>query len=331
MMIKVAAKLYILCIFILISLQSPIFANWTPPTRIHIGGGYYPTIFVKGDTIHVAYSMQISRTQIMYVRSTNRGATWSQGAKLNDTLSFSSGSYPKILSGPSSLIILWREVERVGSQANIACCISSDGGESWGEPRHVLNPGLLDVGVFSAANNDSLINVIYDRLIWPNLVLFNSKSTDFGSSWSYPRQLLTAGDVSLMDMEAYGDTFHMVWSGNFEPSLWESYLISSTNGGLNWSNPLLLTPFDSAGSQVPRLSINESGRMAVTWYDGRYAPPGWVGDIFINTSTDQGISWFGETQLTFIHQWGGESGLDLYGFQVFSARFRSRLIYSEKR
>ena len=36
--------------------------------------------------------------------------------------------------------------------------------------------------------------------------------------------------------------------------------------------------------------------------DFRYSPPGFVADLFTQKSADQGNSWFGETQLTFIHQ-----------------------------
>jgi hypothetical protein len=131
---------------------------------------------------------------------------------------------------------------------------------------------------------------------------FLIRSTDFGGTWSAPEELLSCDQTSYKDMEAYGDIFHLVWSGRFEERMvWETYYIRSTDRGLSWSDPELLTPFDSSGSQMPTLSINGQGELAVVWYDGRYSPPGWTGDIFLRKSLDQGQNWARETQITFTH------------------------------
>jgi hypothetical protein len=283
-------------------LAAPIYAQWSPPTRIHVGGGHYPTLLVLGDTVHVAYTKGPGRAKITYIRSADAGDSWSGGIVLNDTIDYTSAYYPRFIIAGAKIMILWYEASSVGQLGNIAYSISNNGGANWDPPQHALNPGLIDLYVFSAANLDSTINVIYSKTVWPQMGFYLVRSTNFGQSWVSPIELFRAKDTSLSDMEARSDTFHFVWSGNFEHGVnWEVYYIKSENGGLNWTEPETLTTPGGRGARSPALSINDAGYLALCWTDFRNAPPGWIADIFSAISINQWESWQGENQVTFLH------------------------------
>jgi len=277
--------------------------EWLPPARIHIGGGHYPALTVNGDTMHCAYTRGPGRAKITYMRSLDAGFTWSADIVLNDTINFTNAYYPRFLINGPKMMALWYEASSVGQLGNLTYSVSTNRGNTWGSPQHALNPGLLDVYLFSAASVDSTANIIYSRLVWPQMGFFLTRSTDFGRTWSSPSRLFWAEETSFSDMEAWGDTFHFVWSGNFAEGVnWEVYYIRSVDRGANWTLPETLTAPGGMGARDPALSINENGRLTLAWIDFRYAPPGWVADIFFARSTDQGESWQDETQLTFLHQ-----------------------------
>jgi len=291
----------IILLSILLKTDAPA-QQWSPPTRIHVGGGHYPALLVRGDTLHAGYTKGPGRAKIAYVRSTDGGDHWGGGLILNDTIDYNNAYYPRFLTNGSKIMALWYEVAYSGQLGNIAYSVSTNGGGAWGFSQHALNPGLLWVYLFSAASIDSTVNVIFTKEVYPRMGFFLVRSTNFGRSWSSPRELFRCEETSLMDMEAYGDTFHFVWSGNFvQGTSWETYYIRSTDRGQSWTEPELLTPFDSAGSMNPALSINGSGKMSLCWADGRYSPFGWTGDIFVRRSLDMGGSWQEEAQITFLH------------------------------
>jgi hypothetical protein len=135
-----------------------------------------------------------------------------------------------------------------------------------------------------------------------DLVFFNVRSTDFGSSWSDPVELFTANESGLMDMVACDNIFHYVWYGNFEyGDYWETYYIRSADGGVNWSENIMLTADDDHNSYWPSLSADEHGYVVFCWTDFKYSPNFWAGDLFIKYSYDDGEHWTDEQQITFNH------------------------------
>ena len=291
----------IVIITILITAVS-LFAQWSEPRRIS-GGGLYPCILVKGDTIHVVYTKLGGRAKIEYLRSIDQGITWSNGVVLNDTINYNNAFFPELLRNEHKLMILWFENPYLGQLRNIAYEVSNDAGRTWSVPQHIMNPGLENLYLFSAAYSDSVINVIFSRLFLSRMRFYSVRSTNFGQTWSSPLEIFDCEETSFSDMVAYGDTFHFVWTGNFEQGVnWELYYSRSVDEGLAWSDPETLSTPGGRGARHASLSINETGKIGMCWTDFRYAPPGWIGDLFYAKSLDQGESWEGETQLTFIHQ-----------------------------
>jgi len=278
--------------------------QWSPPTRIHVGVGLYPALLVRGDTLHTAYTATLGgQTKIFYVRSCDSGSSWNEAIVLNDTIDYRRAYYARFLTNGARLMALWYEMTQDVSQLGyVAYSISTNGGQTWSAPQHALDPGLFLVYLFSAASVDSTVNVIYSKEVYPRMGFFIVRSTNFGRTWSSPRELFRCQETSLMDMEAYGDTFHFVWSGNFVQGVnWEVYYIRSQDQGLNWTEPETLTTPGDRGARFPALSINETGSMALCWMDFGDSPPGWIADIFFARSTNQGVNWFGEQELTFLH------------------------------
>jgi hypothetical protein len=286
------------------ALPAPSLAQqWSPPTRIHAGGGFYPALYTSADTLIAAHpATQGGRAKIFSLHSVDAGEMWSSGSILNDTINYFGASLPDFIRYNNRVMILWYEYAPVGQLGNIAYSISSNSGHSWGASHHVFEGGLLDLDLFVAASVDSTVNIVYSRYIYPHFGFYVIRSTNFGRTWSSPVRLFWTEDNSYSEMEAWGDTFHFVWSGNFVEGVnWEVYYIKSPDRGLNWTAPETLTTPGDRGARHPALSINEEGKIALCWTDFRYAPPGWIADIFISKSTNQGESWYGESHLTFMH------------------------------
>jgi hypothetical protein len=293
-------RLTIVAVILITSVS--LLAQWSEPRRIS-GGGLYPSLLVRGDTVHVVYTKMGGRGKICYLNSIDKGVTWSNGAILNDTVNFTAANFPKILANGQKLIVTWLEAQREGFQLlYIGYAISNNDGLTWSEPRRAFNPGYEGIYLYSAASSDSTIIVIYSRLFLSRMRFNLVRSTDFGTTWSSPEEIFNCEETGFPDMAAYGETFLFVWPGNFEQGvLWETYYVKSCDSGNTWTGPELLTPYDGYGSVYPTLAINELGEMVLCWTDGRYSPIGWTGDNFVRFSRDMGDTWLGEIQITFLH------------------------------
>jgi hypothetical protein len=251
----------------------------------------------------VVYSNNHEGWKIGYVRSTDRGDTWSDQQVLSDTVNTTQTRYPSIIRDNNALIVLWRAYLHDGVyHYNIAWSLSEDDGGSWSDPDYVLGQNWQWSFYLTASGADSTINVMASWGYAYTMYFYNVRSTDFGQSWSEPTELYRAAQGGRQDQLTMGSVVHYTWSGRytFDEKI-EIYYMQSTDNGINWSPSLPLSDPDRHHSQLPAIAADDSGNVAVTWMDFKYAPPGATGDIFIRLSADSGMSWSPEQQLTFNH------------------------------
>jgi len=294
----------ILSLLIVLGVYGSAFADWTPEVRISEPGGcWYPQMIAQGDTIHVVYTNWAGGDKVSYVRSTNAGNDWSEHQILSDTTNTDVTSYPRIITFSNNILILWKNIFSEGIICtNIGYSLSHDGGLTWDEPDYVFNPNIEHIYHLVAAASGQTINIIYSDYSVEDPIFNHVRSSNFGQSWSDAETLFIAGETGMIDMAAYNNTFHCVWYGNFEEGdYWETYYIRSTNGGISWSDNVMLTTDDNHNSYWPSLSTNEYGNVAFCWTDFKYSPGPFSGDIFVRYSQDDGYSWTDEEQITFDH------------------------------
>jgi len=285
-------------------LAAPSFAGWSEEVRIsEPGNSSYPDIEVRGNTLHVVYANEEGGDKISYVRSEDGGHQWSEHVVLSDTINCFNTEVPKIVVDDSRLLALWSTSFNIGEpHRNIGYSLSEDNGHTWSEAAYVFHPNIEHVYYLSACNSGPIVNITYSDYSTANPIYNNVRSRDFGQSWSGRNELFLAAETGTSDMAAYDSTFIMAWYGNFDADdPWDTYLITSHDGGNSWSDNQPLVPPDERSSRWPSITANEAGNFAICWTDFRYSPHGLSGDIFIRYSYDAGSAWVDETQLTFTH------------------------------
>jgi hypothetical protein len=169
-------------------------------------------------------------------------------------------------------------------------------------------PGSCDRNISSAGQHgiacqgDTLYVVWYD---WRNGygAVYFSKSTDAGQTWSL--DLRFAGGSS--DFEAYapsialnaGGDIYVAWS-SWEPGPEPDrniYFSKSTDGGLTFSDSVLVNDTTRASQNVPSIAVDSSGqKVFIAWEDKRNPPPD-NSDIYCARSTDGGATFLTEVRV----------------------------------
>jgi hypothetical protein len=259
-----------------------VWATLDPPgsgfTRVTmtLESGTVKTIDVPRGVLHAAFSVFVgtennSGTKVLYTRSTDWGATWSQPTKLNESLAITSGI--NIVSSGSRMLAVWRRFRDTNEPDAIMYARSTDNGQHWSKAGVIANSicpfdqALLD---------DPATPVTPDRLAFRT----------------------SAFPVAATD----GAEFRVFWQdrrfGGTTPSCTTglSRIVSSrsTNGD-NWSAPTAIDLGDATiGHQYMPAAFGAGGRIQVAWYDTRDDESG-VFTPFIDDYVDDAGNWVHHT------------------------------------
>lgn len=205
--------------------------------------------------------------------------------------------------------------------------ISTDGGDSWSEPTDLAEAAGLDVFGLAlprmVVGDDGTVYAFAqesrDRGSDELSRLFMFTSTDGGDSWE--AQTIFDGVEEYREPEAAIDrsngNLYLTWSqrGESDENPSTVVLMSSTDGGQSWTEPVDITDEDSErdiNQYLPGISVAPSGRIDVAWFDYRNDPfyaggePGSMGsfteeqfwDVYYTYSTDGGDTWAPNMRVT---------------------------------
>ena len=251
-----------------------------------------PRVFALGDTVHVFWTQYIGEGNgAYYIRSTDRGITFSPPRRVWPEELDNDGSTQNITVHNSIIYILWRTCDTCDAHHSwVTFRRSTDAGLTF-EPYRRLFPARIGSGITA---DDSL--VVFRWSTRPPDRDSLAISVDYGVTWqSKPFWFQNFQMLCLA-----GSHLHMTEAANGTSQLEVGYRYSSDFGS-TWNNEYVLSTADDYTSQTPSMRASRDGRVWVTWSDGKYGGTSlFVGSTLLRYSTDAGTTWSQEFCLTQI-------------------------------
>lgn len=210
-----------------------------------------------------------SATQIVVVRSTNKGSDWSDPVPVSDRLPGSSEdttfgqSFPLITTGPEGQVYLvWNH----GIEHGVGFAKSYDGGEQWTDPRIIHNYDIFGETIFIEGQG------------WRHSVKGAVRAE------AYPSIV-----CDITDDEDRRGNLYLVWAADNPPNI---YFSRSEDEGENWTEPKLVHSVEKNDQFWPWIAIDPTnGDLAVMYLDSRNDPENFLVDCFVSYSSDAGETW----------------------------------------
>jgi hypothetical protein len=277
-------------------------AQWQQDVRLTNDPGMSATtpysnarcIASSGDTVHVVWSDNRvgGNYEIFYKRSVDGGLTWGADIRISNNVYVSSN--PSISISGSVVHVVWDD-NRDGNY-EIYYNRSTDGGVSWGTDTRLTNgPATSQNPCVSSAGSLVFVAWTDNREAGGNFVVYYLRSTDGGISWGAETRLGGSWNPAV---SISGKVVHVVWQDarQLHPGV---YYKRSVDEGITWGADIPLTINDIAYSDSPSLSVSGSD-VNVVFRDSRNSI-GTGYEIFYKHSTDGGITWNSDTQLSNFH------------------------------
>jgi hypothetical protein len=214
---------------------------------------------------------------------------------------------------------------------------STDGGLTWGQPTALITDTSLNViddkeSVTSDPTNSQFVYVTWERIIFPNGAKNNmingqalvskdatgptwfARSTDGGNTYEPARIIFDPGNQAQtignqIVVEPNGDlidVFNLIFFKRDNGGIRNNNVafMRSTDHGLTWSAPTIISPLQSiadidpntgqslrTGNILPEVALDRNnGNLYVVWEDARFSG-GTHNDIAFSMSTNEGASW----------------------------------------
>ncbi|OFY48825.1 MAG: hypothetical protein A2W85_14215 [Bacteroidetes bacterium GWF2_41_31] len=264
--------------------------SWGEDTRLtNSAYSYDPCITIKGSVVHIVWQeLHDGYYEIYYIRSTDGGVSWDADTRL--TTNTSDSWNPSIAANGSLVHVVWED-ERQGN-SEIYYKNSTDGGVTWGaDTRLTTNP--YDSWNPSVTVSGLLVHVAWYDFRDGNWEIYYKRSADGGVSWGTDTRMTNNSHVSRYPcLASSGSVVHLVWHDDRDGN-YEAYYKRSEDDGTSWSADTRVTN-DAANSMFPSIAISAS-TLHLVWFDTRDTPNV---EIYYNQSTNEGLSWGNDVQLT---------------------------------
>lgn len=280
------------------------------------GGGNWVATWQSSDSLGGTIGSDVD---ILFSRSTDNGANWSNAAALNTNAATDSfddrGAFVEV-DGFGNWVAVWSSDDSLGGTIglddDILVARSTDGGATWTAPVALNTNAATDSGDDNSPRvaTDSDGNWVavwqsFDTLggtIGIDSDILVSRSADNGASWSAPAALNSSAATGSGD----DVTPHIATdsTGNWV-TVWDSsetlsgtigldfdiLVARSTDNGATWTDPEALNSnaaTDSGSDRHAEVATDGAGHWIVAWdsTDSLGATVGTDNDIFVSTSSD---------------------------------------------
>lgn len=171
---------------------------------------------------------------------------------------------------------------------------SFDRGANWSADTELVFDGQTNTGASVCQTSDGSIWLVWASDRTGDYELFYKISHDYGVSWSNDTQLTfhSSRDLKPTVRQMSDGAMWIVWASDRNGG-YDLYLKTSPDSGDGWSNDTQIT-FDSSHDKMPSLAQVNNGTIWLVWASDRTSNY----DLYCKTSSDLGVSWTGDTQMT---------------------------------
>lgn len=268
-------------------------SDWSEDRRLTYfpGYSYDPRAACFGDTIHLVWWESYISQEVFYKRSTDAGETWGADVLLSieDT---QSSVLPRVAVSDNIVHAIWFE-----DDYGLLYRRSLDGGSTWQDIDSIV-PGMTYSSIYSTGDTVYIAGTIGSLG-----VLRFTKSYDKGNTWQPITEITKASSSPCIRAIANNDLSLVVsYDKSGSPVGVEVYHVLTSDGGDTWLDSVMLSHNDSISGQWPAMDTDDSGGVHISWFDYKYSPYAWTGDIFYRASRDSGQTWEEIDSLTVMHR-----------------------------
>jgi hypothetical protein len=245
------------------------------------GASLFPAVAVSGQNVYVAWDDDsFGATQILYVRSTDGGRTFSEPLNLsNDT---GESRNVAIAASGSDVYLVWED--NTPGNFEVFYSVSHDSGQSF-STAHSLSQTSGDSILPKIAVSGPDVYVIWQDESGGHSQISYSRSTDGGESFMTPRNLSqTPGDARSPVIAVSGVGVYAAWDDK-TPGTHEIFFAHSSDGGDAFSVPQNIS---NSGTFATAPNLAATGNdVYLTWTERTTAENY---EVFYSWSRDGGLS-----------------------------------------
>jgi hypothetical protein len=261
--------------------------TWPAPRSIAPAGESHttPCVAVTGAIVHIAFGSKSGDAwNLLYVRSTDCGATWGPVATVS---SGRGGLFPSLAASGTDVQFVYAGLDPETQAGQVFHCRSTDGGITWQQARRISDsPGIW--GSPSLAVSGANVHVAWTDGTWN---IYYRMSSDGGLSWAFPQKRLTEGNASRVGQSSLAvsdQVVHLAWWDQRIPDMKiHTYHRRSTDNGASWLPEAPLASL-TVGSVSPSLAVYANTVHAVWVQTGDAAQSA---DVTYKQSLDGGATW----------------------------------------
>ena len=244
-------------------------------------GSLTPQLAVSGTNVYVVWEQKTSTInnipEIYFIKSTDRGLTWSNTQNISNT-STSHSRWVQLQTAGNSIYCAWLESTTYPA-SDIYFSKSTNVGATWSTPINITNDVRPQNRIFMNTYGNNIIYIASDDIITFNFdEIYLMKSTDAGLSWSIPKNITNnAGNSNTPCLEIFNGNLYFTWADNSHTAPaydnMDVFFKWSPDDGLTWRDSINLSA-NSESSSRPRICYSINGplpspwiEITVAWYD----------------------------------------------------------------
>lgn len=260
-----------------------------------------PSVSMSGDGSRIVMSWQGdvgANTVIQTSYSDDKGTTWSAPTTASSANLDWASSKVVISQDGSHAFTIFRS--DIGSPSVVKVAASSNGGASWAAPVSLSTIGVSSSGPQIVTSSDGMqVTAMWYATIGASTAIQTSSSADGGATWTGVKTLTEAGSdndfnyVRPLVASTDGKNVLIAWDATIG-ALHKVYVARTTDGGVTWSSPILVSSVLGGGS-YSSIAASADGSTALVAYsqlvNGKFLTTA-------NVSTDFGATWSAPTTIS---------------------------------